>query len=219
MSKALIVVDVQNDFADACGALAVPGAHEIVRPLAELAQEPGWAYVALTRDWHPPDHVSFAPNHGQLPFSSHTYHPPAGVRAPPQQGTLWPVHCVQGSWGAQLAPQLAAASIRAPHSVVDKGVWPDRECYSAFEDIWDDRRSDLDALLRSHGVEHVYVAGLALDYCVKSTAISAARLGYTTTILLDYTRAIATDAQSMARLSSDLAGHQVSLFEGAEPLP
>ncbi|AAS53837.2 AFR466Cp [Eremothecium gossypii ATCC 10895] len=219
MSKALIVVDVQNDFADARGALAVPGAHEIVQPLAELAQDPRWAYVAMTRDWHPPDHVSFADTHGRPPFSPYMYHPPPGVRAPPQAGTLWPTHCVQGSWGAQLAPQLAACPVRSPHSVVDKGVWPDRECYSAFEDIWADRSSGLDGLLRSHGVKHVYVAGLALDYCVKSTAISAARLGYTTTILLDYTRAIAADAQSMARLSSDLAGHQVALCEGAEPLP
>lgn len=87
----------------------------------------------------------------------------------------------------------------------------DREYYSAFNDIWDDHHTELDSILQKHGINDVFVVGLALDYCVKSTALSAAKLGYRTTILQTYTRAIATDEKSMCGLKQELVQNDITL--------
>jgi nicotinamidase/pyrazinamidase len=141
--EALIIVDVQNDFCPG-GALAVPDGDAIVESVNRLAAEV--PYVVATRDWHPPDHGSFA-----------------------QQGGPWPVHCVRETSGAQLHPGIEASNIDA---VVDKGQAPEREGYSGFEG------TELERLLHEHEVQTVHVAGLALDYCVKATALDAKRAGF-----------------------------------------
>ncbi len=144
---ALIVVDVQHDFLPG-GALGVPGADAVVAPLVHAAREV--ALVVKTRDAHPAAHCSFA-----------------------EQGGIWPVHCVAGSHGAELHPQIAA--LAGP--VIDKGTAPDADAYSGFDG------TDLAQRLRRAGVTHVLVGGLATDYCVKATALDALAAGFATTVL------------------------------------
>jgi nicotinamidase/pyrazinamidase len=153
--RALIVVDVQNDFCPG-GALAVPDGDAVVAPVNRLASES--PFVVATRDWHPPDHGSFA-----------------------EQGGVWPVHCVAGTPGAELHGGIDRARVDV---VVDKGQARDREGYSGFEG------TELERLLREHDVDTVDVAGLALDYCVKATALDARRAGFGVTVHRGATRAV-----------------------------
>lgn len=216
--KALLVIDVQNDFARKDGKLYVNKGEEIVGPIVDLIEDKAgkykWDLVVLTRDWHPADHISFAKNHDLPDFSSYKYCDPRNGTVA-QESTLWPVHCVQNTWGSQLVGPLnkiAANAIEREQReeegvdvvVVDKGYLKDREYYSAFNDIWDDHKTELDGLLRKQGIEEVFVVGLALDYCVKNSAVSSARLGYKTTILADFTRAIATDHVATETLRREL---------------
>jgi nicotinamidase/pyrazinamidase len=152
---ALIVVDVQNDFCPG-GALAVPDGDAVIGPINDLAAR--CPFVVATRDWHPPEHGSFA-----------------------QQSGPWPVHCVRDTPGAQLHPGIDASQIDL---VVDKGREPDREGYSGFES------TDLEQRLREREVDTVHVAGLALDYCVKATALDAKRAGFRVVVHRDATRAV-----------------------------
>jgi nicotinamidase/pyrazinamidase len=151
----LIVVDVQNDFCPG-GALAVPDGDAVVAPINRLMEEV--PFTVATRDWHPPDHHSFA-----------------------QHGGRWPVHCVQESSGAELHPKLHRSEIDA---VVDKGQNLDDEGYSGFGG------TELERLLRERDVDTVHVAGLALDYCVRATALDARRLGFRVVLHREATRGI-----------------------------
>lgn len=162
MSEALIIVDFQRDFTPPNGALAVPGGDEIAARLNELARDPRFATVIATRDWHPPDHGSFR-----------------------EQGGPWPLHCVQGTDGAELHPALDRDQLDA---VIDKGQGRDSDGYSAFES------DELVQVLREQGVTAVTVVGLATDYCVLNTARDALREGLAVTVDTSATRAV--DAQA-----------------------
>ncbi len=166
-AAALIVVDVQNDFADPGGSLFVKGAAEIlplVNSEARLATEAG-AFVVYTQDWHPESTPHFA-----------------------KDGGVWPVHCVGGTWGAEFHPTL---SVVGPS--VHKGA-NGEDGYSGF--TMKDPISgatmptELEGLLRNRGIESVVVVGLATDYCVSSTALDAARLGFRTEVLRDAIAAV-----------------------------
>jgi nicotinamidase/pyrazinamidase len=156
---ALLVVDVQNDFCPG-GALAVPEGDAVVPELNRWAAAAarGGATVCASRDWHPPRHVSFR-----------------------SQGGPWPPHCVQETPGAALHRGL-----HLPSSVliVDKGVDPDRDGYSAFDG------TGLGDRLRAAGVDRVWVGGLALDYCVLATALDAVEEGFETHLILRATRPV-----------------------------
>jgi nicotinamidase/pyrazinamidase len=164
---ALLIVDVQNDFCPG-GALPVVGGDEVVEPLNELAGLFG--LVVATRDWHPPDHGSFV-----------------GVEVDPARWSgadprsIWPVHCVQGTPGAELHPALDHAAIDV---VLDKGQDQFSQGYSAFHD------SGLAELLQERGVDHVYIGGLTTDYCVKHSVLDARRLGLEVTVVEDAIRAV-----------------------------
>jgi nicotinamidase/pyrazinamidase len=149
MPEALIIVDFQNDFTPG-GALAVSGGDEIAQRVNELAADGRFDLVVATRDWHPADHGSFA-----------------------DQGGPWPVHCVQGTEGAELHPALDREKVQV---IVDKGQDPETEGYSGFE------ATDLDQLLRDRGIDKVTIVGLATDYCVKNTALDALRGGFEVTV-------------------------------------
>jgi nicotinamidase/pyrazinamidase len=151
MSEALLVIDVQNDFTPG-GALAVPHGDEVLSRINELIASGRFAHVIATRDWHPPDHGSFA-----------THDPPGP----------WPVHCVQGTPGAELHEGLDTQAI---DRIVDKGQDPDTEGYSGFDATGLERR------LREEGVDAVTVVGLATDYCVRQTALDALREGFAVTV-------------------------------------
>lgn len=176
--RALIVVDVQNDFCPG-GALAVPDGDAVVEPVNRLASEA--SFVVATRDWHPPDHGSFA-----------------------EQGGPWPVHCVAGTPGAELHPGIDRGRLDA---VVDKGQAPDLEGYSGFE------ATELERLLREHDVDAVDVAGLALDYCVKATALDARRAGFAVTVHRGATRPVEVQPGDGERAVDELRAAGVEVVD------
>lgn len=175
--NSLLLIDLQNDFLSG-GALAVPRGDEVI-PIANRLQ-PRFELVVATQDRHPADHVSFAANHpGKRPGDEIELH---GVRQ-----VLWPVHCVQHTPGAELAPGLAKQLIRKTFA---KGVDREIDSYSGFFDNDHRRSTGLDEYLREHGVGEVYVLGLATDYCVKATALDAVKLGFETFLIADACRGV-----------------------------
>lgn len=175
--KALILVDLQNDFLPG-GALAVPGGDEVI-PLANRLMD-DFGLVVATQDWHPPDHGSFAANHpGRQVFETIDLH---GL---PQ--TLWPVHCVQGTAGADFAPGLETSRIGR---IFRKGTRPDIDSYSGFHDNGHRQSTGLAGWLREQGVREVTVCGLATDYCVKFTALDALAEGFAVTLALPACRGV-----------------------------
>jgi nicotinamidase/pyrazinamidase len=155
MAEALVIVDVQNDFT-AGGALAVPDGDAVIAPLNRLA--PHYDTVFATRDWHPPDHHSFD-----------------------TEGGPWPVHCVQGTDGAELHPDIDQSQIDA---VVDKGDRRGVEGYSAFDG------TDFERDLRERGIDSLTIGGLAADVCVRATALEARAKGFDVTLVEDATRGV-----------------------------
>lgn len=194
---ALIVVDVQNDFCPG-GALAVPGGDEVVAPINRLIQK--FENVVLTQDWHPPRHSSFASSHpGNAPFST--------IQMPYGPQTLWPDHCVQGSPGAEFHKGLAWTKAQL---VIRKGFRAPIDSYSAFFE--NDRKTPigLAGYLRERGITKVVLAGLATDFCVGFSALDAARLGLSASVVLDASRAIDLNG-SLAAAEKEMRGAGVAL--------
>lgn len=186
--RALLVVDLQNDFADPGGSLSVRGGEAVVARAndhiqrAVAAGEP----VTYTADWHPEHTPHFATD-----------------------GGTWPVHCVAGSWGAELHPALIVAG-----PVVRKGS-NGEDGYSGFSMrdplSGEERPTALLALLRDARVTEVAICGLATDYCVRATALDAVRLGFATTVLTDAVAPVDLQAGDGARALDELAAAGVSL--------
>src|SRR6266487_1828526 len=175
--KALILVDIQNDFLPG-GALAVPEGDAVI-PVANKLQA-AFPLVVATQDWHPANHGSFAANHpGRKVFEQ------IDLNGLPQ--TLWPVHCVQGTRGAELAAALNRERIA---NVIPKGTDAGIDSYSGFFDNGHRRATGLGEWLRAKGVTEVYVCGLATDYCVKFTALDAVTLGFQTHLIEDACRGV-----------------------------
>ncbi len=171
-SKALILIDLQNDFFPG-GALGVPGA-EALLPIANRLQD-YFPLIIATQDWHPAGHKSFASQHaGKQVYDQ------IELQGIPQ--ILWPDHCVQGSHGAKLHPKLKTQSIQ---KIIYKGTDPNIDSYSAFFDNAHKKNTGLDAFLKAQGVEELYIMGLATDYCVQYSVIDAANLGYKTFLVED----------------------------------
>jgi nicotinamidase/pyrazinamidase len=164
---ALVVVDVQNDFADPTGSLYVQGGEVVVGRVNEEIERAtrAGALVVYTQDWHPESTPHFA-----------------------KDGGIWPVHCIGDTWGAHLHPDLVVAG-----ESVKKGTG-DLDGYSGFTSrhpaTGEESPTGLETVLRRRGVERVVVVGLATDYCVKDTAIDAARLGFATTVIGDAVAAV-----------------------------
>jgi nicotinamidase/pyrazinamidase len=166
---ALVVVDLQNDFADPAGGLSVAGGEAII-PVVNSAMGDAVdadALVVATQDWHPSSTPHFA-----------------------KDGGIWPVHCVGGTWGAALHP---AFTLPAEAPVVRKGS-NGEDGYSGFAmrdpESGEEMPTELEGLLRQRGIERVVVCGLATDYCVLATALDAARLGFETSLLTDAVAAV-----------------------------
>lgn len=175
--KALILVDIQNDFCPG-GALAVAHGDEVVPVANELAKK--FELVVATQDWHPADHGSFAANHpGKQPYEVMDLH---GL-----DQVLWPVHCVQGSGGAAFVDALETGAIT---KVFQKGTDPTVDSYSGFYDNGRRKATGLGDYLRGRGVRQAYVLGLATDYCVKFTALDAASEGFDTYLVEDGCRGV-----------------------------
>ncbi|WP_300656969.1 bifunctional nicotinamidase/pyrazinamidase [Pseudomonas sp.] len=197
----LLVIDVQNDFC-AGGALAVPGGDEVVAKINQLAT--AFAHVLLTQDWHPPGHSSFASQHpGHRPFD--TMQLPYGAQ------TLWPDHCVQGSHGAELHPELAIAHAEL---ILRKGYRAEVDSYSAFYENDRHTPTGLAGYLRERGLQRLFLVGLATDYCVHYSALDGRREGFEVVVLLDACRGLDSNG-SLARALSAMRAAGVELREDA----
>ena len=178
MKKALIIVDVQNDFCEG-GALAVPGANEIISYINLLMEENEYDKIVLTQDWHPANHKSFASTNGKKVGDTIILN---GI---PQ--CMWPDHCVQGTSGAEFHKDLNREKV---DHIIQKGKNIDFDSYSGFQDNNHFTKTGLDDYLKYHDIQLLEVVGLALDYCVKFTCLDAAQLGYVTCLHFNGTRAV-----------------------------
>ncbi|MDX1647970.1 MAG: nicotinamidase [Longimicrobiales bacterium] len=200
----LLVVDVQLDFLPG-GSLAVEGGDQILAGMGQLMEAGPFRLQVATQDWHPPDHVSFASQHeGAEPMDVIELHG--------HDQTLWPDHCVRGTEGAELQPDLPWTRVEA---VIRKGTSPDADSYSGFRNNWnaDGERpsTGLAGYLRERGVETVYVCGLARDVCVRWTAEDAMDEGFRTRLLWDLTRSV--DPSSDERLQRELEARGIEIVD------
>lgn len=175
--KALIVVDIQNDFLQG-GSLAVQGGNEII-PVINSIQEK-FDLVVATQDWHPKGHKSFASQH-----SNKNVYDKIDLNGIEQ--VLWPDHCVQGTFGAEISSELNQNKIEA---IFRKGMNTTIDSYSGFYDNGKLKCTGLGDFLKGRGVKEIFVCGLAADYCVYFTAKDALELGFTSTIIENATKAI-----------------------------
>ena len=190
MKKALLVIDVQNDFCPA-GALEVADGNEIIPYINEEMAK--YECVVLTQDWHPKGHSSFATSHeGKNPLEL--------IKMPYGDQVLWPDHCVQGSKGAEFHPDL---NIEQANAIIRKGSNPFIDSYSAFFE--NDRKTPtgLDGYLKSLEIEKINLVGLATDFCVNYSAQDAANLGYKVSVLEKMCRAIDLNG-SLAAAKSEM---------------
>ena len=177
MPRALILVDIQNDFLPG-GVLAVADADAILPVVNGLL--PKFETVVATQDWHPPNHGSFAANHAGKEVGE-----TISLDGLPQ--ILWPVHCVQGEAGAEFSEALEAEQFTA---IFPKGTNPQIDSYSGFFDNGHRQATGLGNWLKQCGISDVYIAGLATDYCVKFTALDAVELGFNTYLIRDACRGV-----------------------------
>jgi nicotinamidase/pyrazinamidase len=175
--KALIITDIQNDFCPG-GALAIREGDEIVPFINQL--QPRFDLVVATQDWHPRGHGSFAANHPGKKIGE-----VIDLNGLPQ--ILWPVHCVENTPGADFHPGLDRRRIAR---VFHKGADPGIDSYSAFFDNGHRKATGLGEYLEERGVDEVYLCGLAIDYCVKFTALDAVALGFKTCVIEDACRGV-----------------------------
>ncbi len=205
MKKALIIVDIQNDFVPG-GALAVNGGDSIVSTVNQLM--PNYDLVVATQDWHPADHGSFAANHcgksvGEM------------IELNGLAQILWPVHCVEGSEGAEFVADLDTARI---DHIVRKGTDPALDSYSGFYDNGHKNPSGMADYLRREGVTDVHVVGLATDYCVKFTTLDAVAEGFKTTLITDACRGVDLQPGDVDRAIEECRRAGASIITSAEVL-
>lgn len=188
-STALIVVDVQNDFADPNGGLYIPDGEQVVPVVNDhiAAAKGSGAFVVYTQDWHPPETPHFE-----------------------KDGGTWPVHCVEDTWGAQLHPDL---DVDGP--IVKKGV-DGGDGYSGFSVrdpvSGDEEATELGTMLEDAGITHVVVTGLAGDVCVKETALDARKLGYEVTLPVATTRFVGLEPGDDERALQELRDAGVTIL-------
>lgn len=200
MTRALIVIDLQNDFCPG-GALAVPGGDEIVRGINDLMAD--FPAVILTQDWHPEGHSSFASSHsGKAPYEM--------TDMPYGPQVLWPDHCVQGTEGSAFHAKL---NTTRADLIIRKGFNPAIDSYSAFFENDQTTPTGLEGYLRTRGITDLTLAGLATDFCVHFSAIDAAKLGFAVTVRTDLSRAIDLDGSLAAALAA-MRDNGVALADG-----
>lgn len=190
--EALILVDIQNDFLPG-GALAVANGDAVV-PVANQLQ-PHFDLIVATQDFHPKNHLSFAANHSGKQIGDI-------IQLNGLDQVLWPNHCVQGSAGAEFASDLQMEKVA---EVFPKGTNPKIDSYSGFFDNGHRKATGLGDYLKEHGVNRVFVVGLATDYCVKFTALDAKKLGFDTTVIPEATRAVNLQPQDFEKAINEMA--------------
>lgn len=204
--KALILVDLQYDFCPG-GALAVEEGDQVI-PIANALLDQ-FELVVATQDWHPANHGSFAANHpwrkpGQV----------IDLNGLPQ--VLWTIHCVQGSFGADLVDELDKEKIT---KVFVKGTDPEIDSYSGFYDNGHRKSTGMGEWLKEQGVTDVYVLGLATDYCVKFTALDAVDLGFETHLIQDACRGVELKPGDIAKALQEMQEKGVKMIDSQDLMP
>jgi nicotinamidase/pyrazinamidase len=167
--KALICVDIQNDFCDG-GSLAVPGSNEIFPVVNKLL--PLFDLIIFTKDWHPVNMEAFASQHeGTKPFDKYEVNG--------KEDTLWPDHCVQDTFGSMIHKDIDFSKIKGDFYIFKKGTETNYHPYSGFDG------TELMGFLHDRKVDEVFICGLATDFCVKQTALDAVKSGFETNVILD----------------------------------
>lgn len=197
--KALLLIDIQNDFLPG-GALAVTDGDQVIPVANRLMSQ--FPLVVATQDWHPSDHRSFASQHpgrnvGEV------------INLDGLEQVLWPDHCVQGSVGAQFAPEL---NLNAIDYVIQKGTDVFIDSYSGFFDNDHRKSTELDKLLRDHGITEVQIVGLATDYCVKFTALDAVSLGFKTSVVLEGIRGVELSQGDCAKAIDEMRSAGIEII-------
>jgi len=199
---ALIVVDVQNDFCPG-GALAVPGGDAVIPVIHRIA--PAFEHIVLTKDWHPRGHCSFASSYeGKKPGDV--------VLVAGQEQRLWPDHCVQGTRGAEIHPDL---KLERAELILRKGFRKGVDSYSAFFENDHATPTGLAGYCRERGLERMFFAGLAFDFCVGFSALDARRCGFEAVVIRDACRAIDVE-ESVATMEDEFGRKGVRVVRSEE---
>jgi nicotinamidase/pyrazinamidase len=201
--NALILVDLQNDFLPG-GALPVPHGDEVIPVTNELQRR--FDLVVATKDWHPPDHGSFAANHPGK-------EPGARIILDGIEQILWPVHCVQNTHGAEFASSFDTS--RVAH-IFHKGIDPMIDSYSTFFDNAHRRHTGLAHYLEKRGIKDIYLMGLALDYCVKCSTLDARHLGLNTHVIVDGCRGIELEPGDVGRALDEMKNAGAILLKSSD---
>lgn len=201
--KALIMVDLQNDFCQG-GSLEVPQGDEVI-PLANKLQ-PHFDVIIATKDWHPKDHMSFASNHlghkiGDI------------VEVNNLEQILWPDHCIQGTKGAEIHPQLDTSRI---HQYFLKGTDKTVDSYSAFFDNAHIRTTGLADYLQQHNITDIYILGLATDYCVRFSCLDAVHMGFNTHIIADACRGVNLNPDDVENALQEMRDEGVKILNSKD---
>lgn len=184
--KALLLIDIQTDFLPG-GNLAVPEGDAVIPVVNQIQDQ--FDLVVATQDWHPANHLSFASQHpGKNPFQI--------INHQGLEEVLWPDHCIQGSAGAEFSSQLNMDKVEA---IFRKGTSPEIDSYSGFYDNGHRKSTGLTHYLKGRGVEQLYLAGLAADFCVFFSAKDALQEGFDTFLIEDATRAISQEGFEKAK--------------------
>ena len=200
--KALIIVDMQNDFCPG-GALAVKEGDQIVSLINKLQSK--FELIVATQDWHPQNHKSFASNNGKKVGEV--------VELNGLKQILWPDHCIQNSHGAKLVAGLDQKKI---DRIFQKGTDPEIDSYSGFFDNGHKKKTGLDEYLRKKGVDEVFVVGLATDYCVKFTALDAVDLGFKTHLIQDACRGVNLSKDDAAQAIQQMRDKGVGIINSGD---
>lgn len=179
MKKALIVVDVQNDFCEG-GTLEVKKGNEVIPVINKLVQSKKFDEIIATQDWHPKDHKSFAANHK----NKNVYDV---IKLNGITQVLWPDHCVQRRKGSRFHNEL---NLGKKYKVFKKGTNPEIDSYSGFYDNDHKSSTGLGEYLKKKNISEVYITGLATDYCVKFTALDSVKEGFKTFVIKDAVRGV-----------------------------
>jgi nicotinamidase/pyrazinamidase len=201
--KALVLVDIQNDFCPG-GALEVASGDEVVPVANRVAKH--FDLVIASQDWHPADHGSFASNHDGTK-------PGEVIDLNGLDQVLWPDHCVQKSSGAELRKDLDKGKVT---KVFQKGTDPTVDSYSAFYDNGHRNSTGLTDFLKEHKVQDVYVMGLATDYCVKFTALDARRDGFTSLLIEDGCRGVELANGDVERSIEEMRRNGVAIIHSGQ---
>ena len=202
MARVLIVNNLQNDFMPG-GALGVSDSDSVIPVINSLQKK--FTHIVGVRDWHPAGHISFAKSHGLKPGEQ--------LFVDNYSQLLWPIHCVQGSWGAQFVHDWNTHKVRR---MFDKGKEPMVDSYGCFLDNLRKESTGLSEYLTQQGVTEVYLAGMATDYCIRHAALDAKHLGYKTHVVVDACRGIERVRGEVAAALDEMQAGGIRLLSAAQ---